>query len=131
MWQLSSNQPFVPAYKLIAALLKARLIQAGVEHQLTKTQFGYKSGTGTTDAIFVLRRRIETAIAQRGGKLIVLALDWQKAFDSIAPSALITGLRRFGISEGTLDVIADIYSSKRFRVRDRGHESQVHQQMAG
>jgi len=53
------------AYKLFAVLLKARLIQAGVEHRLTKSQFSYKSGTGTTDAIFVLRRRIETAIVQR------------------------------------------------------------------
>ena len=106
-------------YKLFAALLKNRLIDGGAERRLSTTQFGFRSKCGTMDAVFILRRRSETALAQRSGKLLILALDWQKAFDSIDPSAMVAGLRRFGVP-----FHAGSFRSRTV-ARHRGHENSI------
>ena len=82
-------------YKVFAALVRQRLIDAGAEERLSKTQFGFRSGCGTADAIFVLRRKIEMATALKNGKLMVLALDWARVFDSNSPPAMTAAQRRF------------------------------------
>jgi len=118
-------------YKVYAALIHKRLVDAGAEDRLSHTQFGFRSGRSTLDAIFLLRRKVELASAQRNGQLFAMALDWSKAFDSIDPGALLAGLRRFGLPEHVLGVIAAIYSSREFQVRDCGSESTSRQQRAG
>ena len=45
----------------------------GPEKRITEGQFGFQSEYSTQDAIYVLRRQIETALAQRNGCLYVLA----------------------------------------------------------
>ena len=118
-------------YKIFAALLHSRIVQGGAERRLTNTQFGFRSGYGTQDAIFILRRQIELAWARRDGRLTVLALDWQRAFDSVDPSALVAGLRRFGLPEHVLEVIRAIYTNRYFEVRDCGVASSRRPQRAG
>ena len=118
-------------YKVFAALVHSRLVQGGVEDRLTQSQYGFRSGHGTQDAIFVLRRRIELAWAQRDGRLTVLALDWAKTFDSIDPCAMIAGLRRFGLPEHALQVIQAIYTDRCFEVHDCGAASARRPQAAG
>jgi hypothetical protein len=100
-----------------------RLVAAGAEERLSKTQFGFRSGRSTLDAIFVLRRSVDLAAAQRDGNLFVMALDWAKAFDSINPESMLADLRRFGSPQHVLGVIAAIYSSRMFRVRDSSSSS--------
>ena len=84
-------------YKLFATVLLKRLKAAGAERRLTATQFGFRSGRGTQDAIFAVRRRIDQALAGRDGRVGIVALDWKKAFDSINVNAMITALGRFGL----------------------------------
>ena len=105
-------------YKIYASLLLKRLQDAGAESRITPSQFGFRRGVGTRDAIFVARRWVETAWARRSSNLSLLALDWKKCFDSINPDALIAGLGRFGLPARILKVIQNIYSDKRFRVKD-------------
>ena len=88
------------AYKMFASLLLKRLQAGGAEARLTATQFGFRRKVGTADAIFAVRRHIDLALAQRGGKTSLLALDWKKAFDSIHVDALIVALRILGCHEG-------------------------------
>ena len=83
-------------YKVIASLVRSRLVDGGAEKRLSQSQFGFRSGCSTQDAIFILRRQVETAWAQRGGKFLILALDWEKAFDTIDPAAMLCALERFG-----------------------------------
>ena len=71
-------------YKLYATVLINRMKVGGPESRLWKRQFGFRSGRSTKDALFIARRRIEQALAPRGGFSLLLALDWRKAFDSIA-----------------------------------------------
>ena len=72
-------------YKILASIVLARLKNAGAEARIWLTQFGFKSGAGTTDALFITRRILDRMWADMVGKGIFLALDWSKAFDGIAP----------------------------------------------
>ena len=96
LWQLSSKKgiPLVVeirgpisllavGYKIFAAILLRRLKDAGAEDRIWPTQFGFRSGCGCADALFIARRKVENAWAQKNGNLLILALDWAKAFDSI------------------------------------------------
>ena len=118
-------------YKIFSALILGRLKDGGAENRLSKTQYGFRKGYGTEDAIFIARRKIELAWAQRDGHLLILALDWAKAFDSIDPEGMLAALRRFGLPEHLISVIAAIYSDRCFHVKDCGHISEKRAQHSG
>jgi hypothetical protein len=118
-------------YKLFSSLILNRFKVAGVEDKLWKSQFGFRSGCGTQDAIFIARRLIEQCHNNQDQSRVFLALDWAKAFDSIDPKCLVQALRRYGIPPHYLDIIASIYSNRKFVVHDHGHDSQTHQQFFG
>ena len=46
-------------YKIFAAILSRRLKDAGAEGQIWPTQFGFRSGCGCADALFISRRKVE------------------------------------------------------------------------
>ena len=96
-----------------------------------QTQYGFKRGTGTRDAIFIVRRIIDQCMMGKEQQMIFLALDWAKAFDAITPACLIQALRRFGIPEHTANIVNAIYSHRLFYVADRDSESKLHQQASG
>ena len=107
------------------------LLDTGVDARLWESQFGFRKDRSTLDAIFVARRRIESALAQRYGRLSLLALDWSKAFDRIKHNGLMAALTRFGIPTPLIDMVAGIYRRRTFVVRDNSRESSQHQQKAG
>jgi hypothetical protein len=74
---------------------------------------------------------LDTAWSRKDGALVMLALDWAKAFDSVAPEALLTALRRFGVPECFVRVVDGIYSARQFSVRDAGSTSAKHPQLFG
>ena len=45
---------------------------------------------------------------------ILYTLDWQKAFDRIPTSALLSALRRFGLPSEFVDAVQDIYTDRFF-----------------
>jgi len=112
-------------------MILARLKKKGVEDKLWRTQFGFRSGCGTRDAIFIARRLIEQCHNCRNQHVVFLALDWAKAFDSIDPRCLVAALRRFGLPEQYLNIIASIYSERHFVVADNSHPSSAHRQFFG
>ena len=116
------------AYKIFAHILLKRLKSAGAENRIHSTQYGFRSNFGTNDALFVVRRFIDQTLAIKNGKLILLALDWSKAFDSISSEALLNTLYRFGIPESFNDMIRAIYSNRRFFVREAGQDSSIRSQ---
>lgn len=118
-------------YKLFAAILLERLKLAGAERRIWPTQFGFRSGYGTSDALFLARRLLDEAWAMKEGSLIMLALDWAKAFDSISPDALLRALRRFGIPSPYVDMVQAIYTDRTFVVKDAGRVSDQHPQHFG
>ena len=119
------------AYRIYASMIKQRLLDAGLDGRLWHSQFGFRGGRSTTDAIYVARRRIELACAQRGGQVSLLALDWAKAFDSVHVGRLIQCLQRFGISGQTLNAISGLMRNRHFFVQDCGCKSTLRKQRSG
>ena len=112
-------------------MLRECILAAGADDGLWASQFGFRPGRSTEDAIFVSRRRIELARAQRNGKISLLALDWRKAFDSINPTSLVDALRRFGLPQQLLDMISSLLAARCFSVSDCGSTSELHKQSSG
>ncbi len=118
-------------YKLVAAILLNRLKQAGAEKRIWNTQFGFKSGSGTADALFAVRRLVDSICGSADSSAIFLALDWAKACDSISPSGLSAALKRFGIPQSFIDIIGSIYGHQQFFVADSEATSCYHSQYFG
>ena len=119
------------AYKMFASVLLWRLKDAGAEERVWSTQYGFRGKRSTAHALFVARRMIEATWDQRDGKLLLLALDWAKAFDSVSPQALCGAMRRFGIPDGFIDMVRTIYADRRFFVQDDGAKSGIKTQSFG
>ena len=95
-------------YKAFALILLGRLKEAGSDDRIWATQFGFKQNCGTIDALFMARFIIEKQWAAKESAKKILALDWAKAFDSIAPDALSDALRRIGVPKKFVKVIEHI-----------------------
>ena len=119
------------AYRIYASLLKQRLLDAGLDDRLWKSQYGFRRGRSTEDAIYIARRHIELACARRQGKVSLLALDWRRAFDSISVPSLLDSLRRFGLPEKITQVVASLMLERRFFVEDCGATSEPRSQKSG
>ena len=119
------------SYKIFAALILKRLTDMGAEERIWNTQFGFRNAYGTNDARCMIRRIMNKALASKNEKVIILALDWAKAFDSISPSSLCHALLRFGIDPKITRLIQDIYSNRIFRVQLDGQQSDFHSQHFG
>ena len=118
-------------YKLFASLLLQRLKDAGAEDRIFVTQFGFRSNFGTREALFLARRMIEHSWISKDHKFTMLALDWAKAFDAIAPESLMQALRRFGVPEEFVSMIRSIYTDRCFYIQDAYSQSEIHAQHFG
>jgi hypothetical protein len=119
------------AYKIFAMILLKRLLRAGADGRVSATQFGFRRNRGTEDALHCARRAIDRAVADRGGSLHLLALDWQKAFDSINPDAMMNALRRLGLPPHFCEVMRSIYTGRLFEVRECSQASERKRQDSG
>ena len=99
-------------YKLFAAMLQARLATQH-DHNLRKTQYGFRANRGTVHPLSILRRSMEWA-EMTSHPLYLLFLDWKQAFDSIDHNSMMIALSRFGISDRALSIVSSIYSDPVF-----------------
>ena len=95
------------------------------------TQFAFRTGRGTADALLVARRVIELSVAAHDSPALLLALDWAKAFDCILPEALTDALVCFGIPHQVANMIQKVYSNRRFYVVECGVTSSTQAQSLG
>ena len=100
--------------KILAAIVKKR-IEAGVEHALGDTQFGFRKATSPTQAVFIARR-LQDYAERIGLNGALLFLDWEKAFDKVDQQLLITALRTFGIPDKLLNLVKAMYNNPTFKV---------------
>ena len=116
-------------YKLIAAALQRR-IEAGIDHLLQRTQYGFRKSRSTREALYNIRRVI-TAGESTKTKTFLLLLDWAKAFDKIDHEGLISALERHSIAPKLINLIKDIYRKATFFVEIDGHVSRTYKQETG
>ena len=62
-------------YKVFAAIMLERLISAGAAERVWSTQFGFRPGSGTANAFFLVRRIIDRLYDNANLDGILLALD--------------------------------------------------------
>ena len=99
-------------YKLYARVSQLRIANA-VDSSIRKTQYGFRKGRSTVNALFILRRLLEWVQNHKDGKFYMLYLDWEKAFDRIDHRGLVTALRRMGLPSIYVEIIKAIYNIMR------------------
>jgi hypothetical protein len=70
------------ASKILLKSLNNR-IQSKADMMLSKTQFGFRSGCGTREAIGVMRVICERRLEHRNEYVFICFIDFEKAFDRI------------------------------------------------
>ena len=93
-------------------------IREKIEKHLSKNdmwnelQAGFSKGRRIADNLFILKHCVErTYVLKRS--LIVISVDFQKAFDSIMRSKLLTTMMKAKIDSKIINIIAEIYSNDR------------------
>ena len=103
--------------KIFTGVLNNRLTQwAESNNVLSDSQFGFRKGRSTTDAIFVLNGIIQKILNEKG-RLFCAFVDLKKAFDSIYLNGLWFKLYKLGVNAKTLRIIKDMYNNVKTCVR--------------
>jgi hypothetical protein len=116
-------------YKIFAAIIHNRLADK-LDKFLQKTQYGFRKGRGTADAIHCVRRAAEHG-EQTRTKTILVLLDWEKAFDKVTREGLFSALERMAVDPKIQRVIKALYSKPMFKVETEGIESNWYEQETG
>ena len=116
-------------YKIFAAVRHSRLSD-GLDKHIHKTQFGFRKGKGTADAIQCVRRAAEHG-EQTKTKTILVLLDWEKAFDKVSRQGLFSALDRMAVDVKIQKVIQALYAKPMFKVENDGIESGWYEQKTG
>ena len=89
-----------------------------IHNLLPEFQAGFRSGRGCLDHIFVLNSLIQLALNARGGKVFALFVDFRRAFPSVNHNLLWRKLHNFGISNKIIEVLMNLYSKAKIRIRN-------------
>ena len=79
------------AYNIFTAILVHRISQTLNKH-LQKTQFGFRRHKSRANAIFLIRRMIDTAERSNKQKVHLVLLAWEKAFDKLIHASLFKAM---------------------------------------
>ena len=64
----------------------------GVDGKITASQFGFRPKRNCMEALMVVRRMIDAANEDKQHGLLMVFLDWAKAFDRIRVGGLVSAL---------------------------------------
>ena len=82
------------------------------------SQFGFVPGSGTSDAIFVVRQLQEKYLDLAVNKKLYMAfMDLEKAFDRFPRKVIWWALRKLGVEEWIVRLVQGMYANARSRVR--------------
>ena len=112
-------------YKIFAHILKA-----SIDAHIGSTQFGFRKGRSTAEALFCVRRLTEV-VEQGHERLFLIFLDWEKAFDKIDHEKMFLSLARLNIPEDMLGAIKALYRMPMFQVNHNSHTSSRFMQRTG
>jgi hypothetical protein len=96
-------------YKLFTKILTNRL-QKDLDENQPEEQAGFRSGYSTMDHIHVINQLREKC-AEYQRPLCMALVDYEKAFDSIETSAVLTSLEQQNIEEVYINTLAGIYKN--------------------
>ena len=105
-------------------------IKDQTEEAIKETQFGFRPGRGTTDAIFVIRQLMEKA-REHKIPLHFNFIDFKSAFDTIWRIALWKMLRAIGVNTKIVDIIEYMYEKTKRAVLINNNLTEWFQVMIG
>lgn len=115
MGQLDKTRPItlLETYrKLVTAIITRRLTNIIDKHDILKgSNFGFRTGKSTTDALLLIRGCIDDAKEQKR-PLLAGNLDIKKAFDTVPSEALKRSLRRIHVPNQTIELIISLVDNR-------------------
>ena len=117
MWLVQRNQ--------VAQSSDERVMEQKIRNMVTidEMQFGFRPGSGTTDAIFIVRQIQEKFLAKKK-ELWMAFVDLEKAFDRVPREVLWWALRQSGVEEWIMEVIQSMYEGVTTSVKLGAGESE-------
>ncbi len=116
-------------YKILASLIQVRIAKVLDKH-IQGTQYGFRKKKSTAEAILLVRRLTEYWEITNN-RLILVLLDWEKAFDKVARIGLFEAMERIGIETKLIDLVKMTYKKTQFLVEVDGVSSKWHNQETG
>lgn len=102
--------------KLFERLLAKRLSQYCNKFRvLPDSQFGFRKGLGTCDALLTLTHGLQSSL-DRGHESRAVAIDFSSAFDIVNHKALLYKLQLYGIGGNLLSIFKDFLTNRTQRV---------------
>src|SRR5664279_1736007 len=100
------------------SLIFERVIEKRVRSKVSinDMQFGFWSGKGNTDAIFIVRQ-IQERFLEKKRDLWMAFVDFEKAFDRVPTEVVWWALRRLGVEEWLVTIIKVMYTGLTTAVR--------------
>ena len=105
--------------KLVGKVLEGR-IRLVVD--LSKEQYGFRPGRGTTGAVFIVRQIQEKYLEMRN-ELFMVFIDLEKAFDRVPRKVIEYALRKKGVTECMVRAIMRMYEEASAMIVDDGVRS--------
>ena len=101
-----------------------RVIEGRVKEivKIDDMQFGFMTGKGTTDAIFIVRQLQEKYLGKKKD-LWMAFVDLEKAFDRVPREVVWWALKSLGVDDWIVSVIKAMYEDATTRVKLNGRES--------
>ena len=101
------------SYKIFMSIIKEEIEQhlKNIKED-NEVQAGFKKGGRIEDNLLTLRYCVKDAYKNRR-QLIVTAIDFRKAYDSVKREELIKAMLDFKINEKVIDVVSEIYTDDR------------------
>ena len=103
-------------------LIKNRIAPI-IEQQLSDSQYGFRAGRGTRDAICQLRIMAERCLEMQT-TLYICFIDYTKAFDRVKHDLLFEILFKAGVPDKEINIIKNRYLQQKATVRYENETSQ-------
>ena len=110
------------SYKIFMSLLKIR-IEKHIERngEIIETQAGFTKGARVEDNLAILKYLRQEA-SKRKEELIITAIDFSKAYDSVKRHVIVDTLKLYGINAEIINIIAELYKDDRVILQVGGKE---------
>ena len=103
------------ASKILLKILTQR-IEGNAKEYISKTQFGFRKGLGTREAIGVMRMMSERSL-ENDNKIYVCFVDFEKAFDRVSWVQMMKVLKSIGVDWRDRRMVMNLYMNQEAMVR--------------
>ena len=113
----------IPHVSKIMLRVLTQRINGKAESYLSDSQFGFRKGVGTRDAIGTMRMLIQRSL-ECDKDVYVCFVDFEKAFDRVNWPKMMSVLKEIGVDWRDRRLIADLYLKQEMVVRVDGSNSE-------